>query len=434
MDSSENIDIFEIVQPEILENLLNSFVLATGLGAIFMNVDGDKSIVPKGYGEVCPFCELVRSCPEGKERCKQSMTKGGELASKLGEPYIFRCHAGLIEFSAPIMFKDIYLGSISCGPALMWDWDEITIKEIEEATRTLPVAKESLLAASSKIKILTSKSVQASAELLFVMTSYIAERGMIELQQRKELSEQQARLAEAVFEIKKAQETVKALEEKTQETGYSVEIERELMGKVRIGDRAGAKKLLNELLSTVFFYKAGDIEAMKARLMELAVLLSRAAAEGGGGLNKLFSLNYIFLTELSSLTTFEELCRWIIKVLDAFLDTVYETKNVKNAKILSEAMNYIRQNYSSDLTLEVVANTIYISPYYLSHLFKEELNITFVEYLTMVRIEEAKKLLADPSLSILAVASEVGYEDASYFSKVFKKVTGLSPNQYRSAC
>lgn len=434
MDISKDVSIFDVVEPDMLKNLLNSFVLATGLGAIFIDPVGQNSIVPNGYDEVCPFCKTVRSCPMGIERCKESMVKGGELASKLGEPYIFRCHAGLIEFSAPIMFEDIYLGSISCGPALMWNWDEIAINEIQEATKDLPVNKESLLVASSKIKILTSKSVQASAELLFVMASYIAKRGITELQQRKELSEQQARLAEAIFEMKRAQETIRLLESRTEGNGYPVDKERELIGKVRIGDKTSAKKILNEILGTIFFQNAGNLEIMKARLMELVVLLSRAAVEGGGSLDKLLGLNYSFISELSSINKFEDLCRWIVKVLDAFLDSVYETKNIKNAKILSEAMNYIRRNYNNDLSLEKVAQSIYISPYYLSHLFKEELNITFVEYLTMVRVEEAKKLLSDPSMSILAIASEVGYEDASYFSKVFKKTTGLSPNQYRNAC
>jgi two-component system response regulator YesN len=234
--------------------------------------------------------------------------------------------------------------------------------------------------------------------------------------------------------MKRAQETIRLLESRTEENCYPVDKERELIGKVRIGDKTGAKKILNEILGAIFFQNAGDLEIMKARLMELVVLLSRAAVEGGGSLDKLLGLNYSFISELSSINKFEDLCRWIVKVLDAFLDSVYETKNIKNAKILSEAMNYIRRNYNNDLSLEKVAQNIYISPYYLSHLFKEELNITFVEYLTMVRVEEAKKLLSSPSMSILAIASEVGYEDASYFSKVFKKTTGLSPNQYRNAC
>jgi len=124
-------------------------------------------------------------------------------------------------------------------------------------------------------------------------------------------------------------------------------------------------------------------------------------------------------------------CHWVVKVLDTFMDTVYETKKVRNAKSLGEALKYIRENYNKDITLEDVARNVYISPYYLSHLFKEELNITFLEYLTMVRMEEAKKLLKDTSLSIVAIASQVGYEDASYFSKVFKKYVGISPAQYR---
>jgi two-component system response regulator YesN len=94
-------------------------------------------------------------------------------------------------------------------------------------------------------------------------------------------------------------------------------------------------------------------------------------------------------------------------------------------------MNYIRDNYKENLTLESVAQQVFISPFYLSHLFREELDITFLEYLTRIRIETAKQLLKDQNTTISSIAAEVGYEDPSYFSKVFKKNTGLSPNQYR---
>ncbi|NLU36327.1 MAG: helix-turn-helix transcriptional regulator [Clostridiales bacterium] len=78
-----------------------------------------------------------------------------------------------------------------------------------------------------------------------------------------------------------------------------------------------------------------------------------------------------------------------------------------------------------------MAEKIYISPYYLSHLFKEELGITFLEYLTRIRMEEAKKLLMDRSLTILDISLRIGYDDPGYFSKVFKKKIGVSPSQYR---
>jgi len=173
------------------------------------------------------------------------------------------------------------------------------------------------------------------------------------------------------------------------------------------------------------------MELIKARVLELVIVISRAAVEGGAQLDKLLGLNYSFVSSLSGISQFEEICSWTVNVLNTFLDTVYESRNIKNARLLSDAMRYINENYNRNLTLESVAQHVYISPFYLSHMFKEELGFTFLEYLTKLRIEEAKKLLMEKDMTIIEVASEVGYEDAGYFSKVFKKYTGISPAQYR---
>ncbi len=431
MSDIEHVDLVDIIEIDELRRILNSFVLATGLGAIYVNARGDFTVVPEEYEDHCAFCRIVRSDPKGAARCTESINKAGRLAAKLGEPYISRCHAGLIEFAAPIVFKDIYLGCISCGPVLMWDWDELAVEEFLTATEDLNINREALLVSSRKIRVLTGRDVQAAADLLFIIANHIVKTGLITLQQKKELSEQQAKLAELIFEKKRAEEKLKLLESKVKEHGYPMDKENELLNRVRMGDRTGAKEILNEILSSIFLRSKGDIELIKARVLELVVVISRAAVEGGASLNKLLGLNYGFISELSEKDDFDDICIWIIKVLDVFLDTVYESRNVKNSKLLSDALNYIRNNYKNNLTLDNVAQQVYISPYYLSHLFKEELGITFVEYLTRVRIDEAKKLLKEDSLSIVAIASEVGYEDASYFSKVFKKSVGIPPNQFR---
>lgn len=433
MSTQQDINIQKIIDPKKVKKLLNSFVLATGLGAIFISADGEYTIVPDDYEGICPFCKIVRGASEGIRRCSLSMTKAGKLAAQLGEPYISRCHAGLIEFSAPIMFKDIYLGSISCGPVLMWDWDEIAVQEFIKQTEDLPLNREALVVASRQIKVLSGRNVQAAAELLFIMANSIAESGMITLQQRKELNEQQAMLAEAIFEKKKIQEKIKILEAVNQKNKYPMEKERELLGRVRLGDRNGAREILNDLLGEIFFRTVGNTDIIKARILELVVVISRAAVEGGASLEKLLGLNYHFIEELYELKQFDEICQWLIKVLDIFMDTVYETRNIKNAKFLGDVLTYIRENYHRNLSLENVAQQVFISPFYLSHLFKEELGITFIEYLTRVRIETAKRLLKDPSETILSVSAQVGYEDAGYFSKVFKKVTNISPNQFRKS-
>lgn len=431
MAELETFDLQEIIDIKELKRILNSFVLATGLGAIYVSANGESVVVPDAYEGTCPFCRIVREDPEGVRRCNESINKAGILAAQLGEPYITRCHAGLIEFAAPIMFNDVYLGSISCGPVLMWDWDEIAVQEFTNRTKDLNINKEALVVASRKIRVLSGRDVQAAADLLYIIANHLAKTGMLTLQQRKELSEQQAKLAELIFEKKRAEEKIQLLESRAKEFGYPLDKENELLSRVRMGERSGAKEILNDILSSIFLRSSGDVELIKARVLELVIVISRAAVEGGASLNKLLGLNYGFISELSTKTDFDDICVWIVKVLDIFIDTVYESRNIKNSRLLSDALSYIRENYHNNLSLDNVAQQVFISPYYLSHLFKEELGITFVEYLTRVRLEEAKKLLKEPNLSIEAVASEVGYDDASYFSKVFKKNMGISPNQYR---
>ena len=103
----------------------------------------------------------------------------------------------------------------------------------------------------------------------------------------------------------------------------------------------------------------------------------------------------------------------------------------KNIEIIIEAIRYISQTFAGNLTLEDVASHVHLNPAYFSTLFKQSTGSSFKEYLNMVRIEESKRLLINPEYSIIDVAMAVGFMDQSYFSKVFKKYTGLTPKQYR---
>ena len=213
--------------------------------------------------------------------------------------------------------------------------------------------------------------------------------------------------------------------------GYPLSIEQELLRRVRVGDRQGARAILNELLGHILYDTGCNIEIMKARSLELVVMISRAAVEGGAELNRLLGMNYNFISELSGFEAFDEICLWLIKVLDKFMDTVYSTRATPNMLLLRGAVSFIRENYTRNIVLDEVAASVHISPYYLSHLFREELGITFIEYLTRTRVERAKQLLSAGGMSVSDVAREVGYDDAGYFSRVFKKLTGRTPAAYR---
>lgn len=103
----------------------------------------------------------------------------------------------------------------------------------------------------------------------------------------------------------------------------------------------------------------------------------------------------------------------------------------KTALVMAHVRKYMEDNYMYDISLDSVSEILHISPAYLSAQFKKYQKMNFLDCLTELRINAAKELLADPFRSAAEVASMVGYEDASYFARAFKKRTGMTPTQYR---
>lgn len=104
----------------------------------------------------------------------------------------------------------------------------------------------------------------------------------------------------------------------------------------------------------------------------------------------------------------------------------------KTNALMARVQKYLRHNYMlCDLSLDSVSAIVGINPSYFSSLFKRSMGVNFVDYLTDLRMQAAKELLADPLRSSAEVASLVGYENANYFARAFKKKTGMTPTEYR---
>lgn len=99
--------------------------------------------------------------------------------------------------------------------------------------------------------------------------------------------------------------------------------------------------------------------------------------------------------------------------------------------MMSKVKGYLQNNYMYDVSLDSLGDILRISPSYLSSTFKKCFGVGFLDYLTELRVQAAKDLLADPLRSTAEVASLVGYESASYFTRAFKKKTGQTPTEYR---
>jgi len=118
--------------------------------------------------------------------------------------------------------------------------------------------------------------------------------------------------------------------------------------------------------------------------------------------------------------------------LNKIASEMYSYKN--SNKYVRYALDYIHDHYTKNITLQDLADSLYITPAYFSSLFKQEMKVNFISYLNTYRIKMAKELLKDITFKNYEIAYKVGFIDEKHFYKTFKKNTGLTPSQYRDSC
>lgn len=119
------------------------------------------------------------------------------------------------------------------------------------------------------------------------------------------------------------------------------------------------------------------------------------------------------------------------KYIHAIFSSIHLKENDQGV-LLQGIISYIDKNYRKKLTLQQIAEEFYISPSFCSNLLKENLGMTFNDYLSKIRLQNAKRLLVETRLSVNKISDEVGYSNPKYFFKVFKKLSGYTPLKYRS--
>lgn len=171
------------------------------------------------------------------------------------------------------------------------------------------------------------------------------------------------------------------------------------------------------------------ISDQKDSVFELVVLIYRIAHDEQVEENELLDFSS-YLDELNALDMKRDWYQWIVARMKYIAVQILEKKDQKCSVIVERTKALLKGHFTEELTLEGVAKTQNISPQYLSKLFKEETGYTFVEYLTHLRIELAQQLMVASDLSIKEICYNVGYSDPNYFSRLFRKQTGLMPKTF----
>jgi two-component system response regulator YesN len=422
----EELQLDDILDLSELEKLFSHFSVVAGLDAALFDPAGRKILANRRDHSICALAG-------DSETCRSHLAAGGRMAAELGEPYIFTCGCGLVMCSSPVMFDERLIGIIACGPAVLWDVDDVAVTELGGKIKDMPsgINPEQILKGAPSYEC---SAMTSAAQLFFVMTTSLTRRHSRYLQQRAQITEQQARISSMVIERKIEAANIATIEKHTFASSYPVETEKELIAFVQSGNKQRATAQLNDILGVIFSMAGGDLDTIRVKLFELIAFLSRAAVDAGAPLKEINAITKASFEICEDNTDFEQLCFLTTRALEGFIETVYRNRERKQTSLhLTRAIEYIMTHYMEDISLGTVASGVYVSEYYLSHLFRREINKTFSDYVSDVRISRALEILRDDSSAqIQEVADKTGFSDPNYFARIFKKHTGVSPREYQA--
>lgn len=141
--------------------------------------------------------------------------------------------------------------------------------------------------------------------------------------------------------------------------------------------------------------------------------------------------NADYIQEISTINQVNELEKYVINKIYLLINSQSHINIGKSTNVIHQIEKYINTNYSEDLSLATVSKKFYISPIYLSQSFKKQTGQLYLNYVTQVKINAAKKMLESTDMMIYEIAEKLNYKDSKYFSRLFEKKTGKKPSDYR---
>ena len=368
------------IEPLLVKAYQMSFLYDRATGCKTVVLDRTHTVLGLSYSNAFPLCG---QCGKRNNKGNGAFTEcpstlnhlEGLSKARQGGSHTYTCEAGFTCWTSPLYTRGRYAGSL------------ISRHEMEKSS-------EEIRAMARLLQILTEKLSSEKRDYIGAKTS-----------QYKPPRDKEGKNNAEKIQV------------------YFHDEERMLLAALRRGDKDTASKILSMIMDIVQETDSQDFDSIRLRSIELAVFLSREASPDESNINS-------FRTLQESQNT-EELRKNLQYIIDTLCTRIFSFRGVRHASALRKAERFIWENYTRKISLEEIAAASGLSAPYFSTIFKEEMGKNLFSYLNELRIEKASGMLTKTVVPINEIAESCGFRDQSWFSKIFKCHTGLTPCKFR---
>jgi len=412
-------------------------VYAGSTGAFTCVHDHNYMPIPGLFEEIttkrntCLFCikykknVVVKSCWDlCANPCREMHTNAIKESYRFGGSYTYMCPLGFIFWTSPIYLDGQFTGALLGSGFLGIDSEEAADRMHDVCEGA--VSKAELKQMLKQFPRVESGKIKAMAELMLICAKAlsIGSEGCHATMKRR--VEQQSDLSIKIEVMKNQYPPGSPRPE------YPMDKEQELLEALQRADTESGRQILNEIMALIFFSNPDQFKYIQYRAMELAVLLSRTDTGSGFSAEAALEANNQYIKLIQEAGNIEELTDVMYQILDNIATQILSFQGIHHASALKKAERFILENFTRRISLEEIAKTSGFSAPYFSTIFKDEMGENLSSYLNRLRVEKASYMLTGTNLSLGRIARACGFEDQSWFSKIFKLYTGMNPGKYRN--
>jgi AraC-like DNA-binding protein/ligand-binding sensor protein len=421
------------IEPLLLKakEILKSYENATNTIVSVLDKTG-HSVGETHYDRILPLCAICKQYRSKPDRpladdeypCTRIHINGIGKAQKAGGAYIYMCELGFMFWTSPIFSNGRSQGALVAGGVLGIE-KEKAVGNIRSMTGGA-VSKEEVETLLADIPEQSHEEIKALAHILLLCAEQISRGSEDYTETVTRRAEQESYLSNQIYLLKnKYAHSGKV-------PGYPLDKERMLLAALRRGDSDTGGKILNEILEALHVFNPDNFKFMQLRAIELVVLLSRAAVTPDHSENEnILETNNRSIKRIQEARNSEELTAILHLIVERMSAQIFSFQGIRHASALRKAERFIWENYTRKISLQEIADASGLSAPYFSSVFKEEMGENLSNYLNRLRVEKAATMLIESDLSLIDIAAACGFDDQSWFSKIFKSYTGVSPGKFR---
>ena len=166
-------------------------------------------------------------------------------------------------------------------------------------------------------------------------------------------------------------------------------------------------------------------------MIELFIMINEFFESYGVGVREIMKNSYHSYQQLVNIESIGDAKKWVTQIKEDLIEYIKREDAILYPRIISRIKNYIEKHFDEELSLKEVADAVSLNPSYLSTILKTYTDMSYSVYVAQVRVGKAKKLLETTDYKVYEVGEKVGYTNIYYFNRIFKKIAGLSPGEYK---